>query len=293
MTASFVPDAFVKCRLPRLGGAPLAACAFLLSTAAIASKPISPPVLPEILRAKAEIVRAERDGGWEKSLLVSFPERRTTLATYDGLVEAMAVMNHAAAPGVWATLRKDNRCDGRAYIDGVSARMAERLGRGKGDLVKMGTAADMDNLATVTLQQAPFTVSVLVTAGAESNALRTGTDMGTHVEGAEPAGTINIILLTNARMTVGAMARAIVTVTEAKTAALQDLKVPSSYTKSVQATGTGTDGVIVVSANSGPMATHAGGHSLLGSLIGKAAHQAVIEALGKQNGFFLPDGKGR
>ncbi|HQB39522.1 MAG TPA: adenosylcobinamide amidohydrolase, partial [Deltaproteobacteria bacterium] len=71
-------------------------------------------------------------------------------------------------------------------------------------------------------------------------------------------------------------------------AALQDLQVPSSYTKGAQATGTGTDSVIVVSGITGPKASYAGGHSLLGSLIGKATYQAVVEALGKQNGFKLP-----
>ena len=43
-----------------------------------------------------------------------------------------------------------------------------------------------------------------------------------------PLGTINVIILTNAKLTDAAMARAIITVTEAKTAALQDLKIKSS-----------------------------------------------------------------
>jgi adenosylcobinamide hydrolase len=114
----------------------------------------------------------------------------------------------------------------------------------------VGTAADMDNLAVVTKQFGPFTVTALVTAGAKSNALR-----------------------------------AVVTITEAKTAALEDLKVPSSYTKGAQATGTGTDSVIVVSGSNGPKVTYSGGHSRIGDLISKAVHQAVLEALKKQNGF--------
>jgi len=93
------------------------------------------------------------------------------------------------------------------------------------------------------------------------------------------------LILTNARLTDGALARAIVTVREAKTAAFEDLKVPSSYTKDIQATGTGTDNVIIVSGNFGPRVTYAGGHSRIGELIGKAVYEAVIEALGKQNGF--------
>jgi hypothetical protein len=90
---------------------------------------------------------------------------------------------------------------------------------------------------------------------------------------------------TNARLTDGARARAIVTVTEAKTAAFEDLKVMSSYTKNVQATGIGTDSVIVVSGTTGPKVTYTGGHSRIGEVIGKAVYEAVIEALWKQNGF--------
>ena len=101
-------------------------------------------------------------------------------------------------------------------------------------------------------------------------------------------GTVNILILTNARLTDGAMARAIITATEAKTAAFEDLKVPSTYTKDAQATGTGTDSMIVVSGTSGPEVTYTGGHSRIGDLMGKAVHEAVMEALEKQNGFKRP-----
>jgi adenosylcobinamide amidohydrolase len=93
------------------------------------------------------------------------------------------------------------------------------------------------------------------------------------------------MILTNARITDGGMVRAVITATEAKTAALEDLHVPSTYTKNVQATGTGTDSIIVVSGTSGPRVTYPGGHSRIGELMGKAVYEAVMEALGKQNGF--------
>jgi adenosylcobinamide amidohydrolase len=135
----------------------------------------------------------------------------------------------------------------------------------------------------------PFVVTALVTAGAGTNALRPGWTKGEHIEGKtgdkEPHGTVNVILLSNAKLTDGAMARAIITLTEAKTAAFEDLGVTSSYTESVQATGTGTDGAIVVSGVNGPKVTYTGGHSKIGELIGKAVHEGVMEALQKQNGF--------
>ncbi|NTW77385.1 MAG: DUF4019 domain-containing protein, partial [Syntrophaceae bacterium] len=38
-------------------------------------------------------------------------------------------------------------------------------------------------------------------------------------------------------------------------------------------------------------ATYTGGHSKIGELIGKATYEAVVEALGKQNGYLLPGAK--
>jgi len=244
--------------------------------------------LPENLHAQAVVKKGGRDGLWEKTLIVSFKERRRTLATFDGLLDAMAAVNHAAHPLLWGNSMGGHQKVAKPYTDQVYEKVAADLKLDKSDIAKMATAADMDNLAVVTLEQKPFTVTILATAGAKTNALRAGVDMSSHVEGEEQHGTINIMVLTNARLTDGAMARAIVTVTEGKTAALQDLQVPSSYTKGAQATGTGTDSVIVVSGITGPKASYAGGHSLLGSLIGKATYQAVVEALGKQNGFKLP-----
>ena len=249
--------------------------------------------LPLSLNATASVIKTERDGLWEKTLIVRFTERRRTLSTTDGFVDAMTAMNHAAHPLLWEKLSKEctttDSCSGKDYVMKVQEKIAKDLGLKSTDLAQMATAADMDNLAVVTKEYKPFVVTALVTAGAKTNAIRTGVDEGKNIEGAEPHGTVNIMILTNARLTDGAMTRAIVTVTEAKTAAFEDLKVPSTYTKTVQATGTGTDSVIVVSGTSGPKVTYTGGHSRIGELIGKAVYEAVVEALGKQNGFKKAD----
>jgi len=251
--------------------------------------------LPSELGATAQILKTERDGLWEKSLIVQLPERRHLLSTSDGIINGLGAINHAAHPKLWMKLSKELatklQCGGKTYEQQRKGMIANKLGLQPTDLTLVGTAADMDNLAVVTKQFGPFTVTALVTAGAKSNALRAGVDEGTNIEPSDPpSGTINIIVLTNAQLTDGALARAVVTITEAKTAALEDLKVPSSYTKGVQATGTGTDSVIVVSGSNGPKVTYSGGHSRIGELIARAVHQAVIEALGKQNGFKLVKG---
>jgi len=211
------------------------------------------------------------------------------LSTNDGFIDAMAVVNHSAHPELWKRvcqeMKTKDEVGGKVYSRKIKEGNAERLGIRSEDIAQMATAADMDNLAVGTKTYKPFTVTALVTAGAKTNALRTGLDEGTHIEGEASNGTVNILILINARLTDGAMARAIVTATEAKTAAFEDLKVPSSYTKNVQASGTGTDSVIVVSGTTGPRVTYTGGHSRIGELIGKAVYEAVVEALGKQNGF--------
>lgn len=255
-----------------------------------AASPVQ-PVLPDELGASVQIERGERDGLWEKTLVVRFAGERRALSTSDGPLTAQAAINHAAHPQLWHRLGSD----GKQYDEATRQAIAERLHLPPTAVARMSTAADLDNLAVVTRRYGPLTVSVLATAGARSNAIRTGVDAGVYIEGADPekrpAGTINIMVLSNIELSDAALARALITVTEGKTAALEDLKVPSSYSKSLQATGTGTDSIVVVSGTAAPRATYTGGHSRIGELIGKATYAAVVEALGKQNGFFLPGSK--
>lgn len=256
--------------------------------------------LPRELEAKAIVVKSDKNGLWAKTLIVRFPQIRRTLSTNDGVLNIKAVANHSAHPQLWNcnddTRKKDRQVPAKVYMQNIRERTAHNCGLSTEDITMMGTSAKMDNLAVVTKAHHPFVVTALVTAGAKGNAVRTGVDAGLYVE-ADPAsgtpamskepkpGTINIMLLTNARITDGGMIRAVITATEAKTAALEDLHVPSTYTKNVQATGTGTDSIIIVSGSSGPLVTYPGGHSLIGGLMGKAVYEAVVEALGKQNGF--------
>lgn len=242
-------------------------------------------VIPDDLQAKATIIRRDVGGLWEKTLVIRFPERRRLLSTKDGFVQVLAAVNHSAHPLLWEKV-SETRADkdgGKVYLEKTEDRIARVLGLRRGDLALMGTGVDMDNLAVVKRTFAPFCVTVLATAGARTNALRTGVDEGIHIESGP--GTVNIVILVNARLSDGAMAGTIITGTEAKTAAFEDLRVPSSYTSGVQATGTGTDGMMVVSGNAGPKVTYTGGHSRIGELIGKGVYTAVVEALGKQNGF--------
>ncbi|MEM4593039.1 MAG: adenosylcobinamide amidohydrolase [Sulfolobales archaeon] len=244
-------------------------------------------VLPSELKAEARIIRKDREGLWEKTLLITFPTERKTLSTNDGFLEARAVVNHSAHPFIWKDLcekkKIGSKVGGKVYMEEIRKKIADILSIRPKEVALVATAVDMDNLAVVTKRYEPYIVTALVTAGAKTNALRAGYDEGHHIEEARGGGTVNIIVLTNAILTESAMARAIITVTEAKTSAFQDLKVRSSYSPHLIATGTGTDSVVVVSGTTGPLVTYTGGHSKIGELIAKAVYEAVILGLKKQD----------
>jgi adenosylcobinamide amidohydrolase len=99
------------------------------------------------------------------------------------------------------------------------------------------TGVNIDNMAIKGKVFKEMEVYALVTAGVKSNSVRMSADEGLFYE----LGTINIILLPNMQLTGRAMQRAIISATEAKTAALQDLDIRSKYSPLYnQATGTGT-----------------------------------------------------
>jgi adenosylcobinamide amidohydrolase len=152
----------------------------------------------------------------------------------------------------------------------------------------LSTGVNMDQLAICERSYGDLKVCCLATAGAKGNALRTGVDVGNYVEQpgyfVDTSGTINVIILTPSNLTGGAMARAIITVTEAKTAALQDLNVRSTSSPQYQATGTGTDNVLIVSGTADKPLMLTSGHTKLGELIGSATKTAVAEALKKFDG---------
>jgi len=96
-------------------------------------------------------------------------------------------------------------------------------------------------------------------------------------------GTINVFLFTRAGLSPAAMANLLITVTEAKVEALKELDVRSVYNRELQATGTGTDEVMIVSGR-GERVERLKGHSELSIQAGRAVLEAVAEAIKKQGG---------
>jgi len=209
-----------------------------------------------------------------KTLIIDFNEPLSVVSTLEGQREGIeTVGNHYFSPPCWGIGHK-------LGLEKIRERVYQVINKSEDEVSFLFTGADMDNLAVKQKRFKDMKVYALVTAGVKSNAVRMSVDEGMFYE----PGTINIILLTNMKLSQRAMTRAIVRATEAKTAALQNLDIRSSRTPLFyQATGTGTDNIIVVEGK-GSIIDNAGGHTKMGELIAKAVYEAVREAVYKQNG---------
>lgn len=209
-----------------------------------------------------------------KTLVIELNAPMSVVSTLEGYRQGIKfVGNSYSPPQVWGIYHKIG-------LEASRERLYNVLQKTEKNTSFLFTGADMDNLSVKKQNFKDMEVYALVTAGVKSNAVRMSKDTGNFYE----PGTINMILLSNMKLTKRAMTRAIISATEAKTAALNDMDIRSTYTSLVnQATGTGTDNIIVVEGTGTPI-ENAGGHSKMGELIGKAVYEAVQEAVYKQNG---------
>ncbi len=145
--------------------------------------------------------------------------------------------------------------------------------------VGMMTAASMDSFRIVKESEQGIDIAVLVTSGL-SNPRRVGDRAEHRVMAAqwEDVGTINIIVLTSAILTEAAMVEALLIITEAKSAALQDAKVLSPVSNTI-ATGTGTDSAAIVSGHGPEKVGYCGKHVLFGEMLGRMVNEAVSASI--------------
>lgn len=209
-----------------------------------------------------------------KTLLVDFKQPMKVVNTLEGQRQGITTVgNHYTPPTFWGPAHIIGLADLRNYFYGA-------LDKKEAETSFLFTGADMDNLSVQKVQFKEMVVYALVTAGVKSNAVRVSEDEGLFYE----PGTINTIILTNMRLSPRAMTRAVIAATEAKTAAMQDLDIRSSVQPlPFQATGTGTDNVLVVEGTGTPI-DNTGGHCKMGELIARAVYQGVTEAVYLQNG---------
>jgi ABC-type Fe3+-hydroxamate transport system substrate-binding protein/adenosylcobinamide amidohydrolase len=210
-----------------------------------------------------------------KTLLIDFHQPQFILSTLEGPKDGiLTVGNHYFEPAFWMVSEDHNARD---LVNKVCT-LTNRPQKSTSILI---TGADMENLVMVSKKYQDLEIHVMATAGVQSNAMRMSKDIGLYYK----AGTINLIIMSSRKLSKKAMTRAMITATESKTAALQDMDIRSAYTPlKNSATGTGTDNIIVVQGSSGAMIDQTGGHTKAGELIAKAVYDAVSQAIFKQNG---------
>ena len=222
-------------------------------------------------------------------LIATFREEHLVLSTSvrnGGQQQGLRyLVNHQSCEGTQHMERHDliKNMGEAAYHDTVCA----EIDLPAGDVALLGTAANMNYASIATETDRQLEVTAAVTAGVQGNATCAGdpANWRENEDGWEKVnGTINTLLLISRPVTVSAMARAVVTMTEAKSAALQRLAVRSLYSGDL-ATGTGTDQfAIAAPLNGAKPLTSSSPHVKFGELIGKAVRNATLEALRWQNG---------
>ncbi|RDV80729.1 adenosylcobinamide amidohydrolase [Ammonifex thiophilus] len=222
------------------------------------------------------------------SLIVLFPAPRRVVSTArlnGGYREDIkAVFNHHVPPCSHG--HDPKTLPGRSW-EGYLAYTAQELGLSPKHSVGLLTAARMENASCKSERYRNLEVTAIVTAGVDVNGGRAGDPARYYEEEGKwifVGGTINIILLINGNLPPHTLVRSVVTATEAKAAALQELMVPSRYSRGL-ATGSGTDQIVAVADQESPYRfSDAGKHSKLGELIGAVVKEAVKEALEKETG---------
>lgn len=226
-----------------------------------------------------------------KGILLSFSGKRHVLSS--------SVLNGGWSDHLISVFNFDEKPDGSKYCEMTESTYEEHLKNIALHILKLdpdtctglSTAADMDNMviesSSVTLSNGfPLTVTAAITGGIDQNGARPGDpacweEFDSTYQLLHP-GTINIILHINAALTKGAMVRAVITGSEAKACACSELFCPSLYSEGI-ATGSGTDGMIVVSDPSTSFTlTAAGKDSQLGEMIGTTIMKALKKAIGLQ-----------
>lgn len=225
---------------------------------------------------------------YQEAVVVMFGGKRKVLSTGGGnggyTEHLQSVFNHQSGYG-YCTNPEDAPVTYEEYITDF---VNNRLGLSLETTTGMATIVSMENVCIEEASYKDLSVTVIVTASLEVNGGRVCDPAQYYEEKGKEnmvrAGTINIMLHINANMTPGCMTRAVVTLTEAKSAAIAELLGSSLYSHGI-ATGSGSDSVIITAdADSDFELTYAGKHGKLGEMIGITVKTAVKKALGKHMG---------
>ena len=218
-----------------------------------------------------------------KTLIVDLGSLRSVLSSAPragGITRTRYILNHQVANN---PIGRDTCAKGAGARCADPSRTLSKLAGSLGirdKFVGLMTAVSLSDLVTVREAYEQIWVEGFVTVGT-ANAVRAGESATPRLltNGWVHPGTINVILVTNARVSASAMVGMVQVATEAKTAVLLHAKV-KSWTGRSRATGTGTDAVVVV-AGSGPPLRYSGTHTIIGELVGRVVEAAVTEGLAR------------
>lgn len=175
------------------------------------------------------------------------------------------------------------------YLIDLSDDYSKSLDLEENRLSGLVTSADMDKYAIASERYEGIEVTAITTAGVRVNAASAG-DLSSFYEingdykfiesdFKNKLGTINTIILINAKLDEDQLLLAEMTAVEAKSVALRELMVASNYSEEI-ATGTGTDGIAVFSnLDSDDFCENATKHSKLGEMIARTVIDSVKESL--------------
>lgn len=193
-----------------------------------------------------------------------------------------AVFNYDETPvgGGWCQMKADTY---EKHLEII----ASEIGLSSATATGLSTTVQIGNSVVLTENYHGHEIVLVCTAGVDMNAARAGDPSGYDEATVIPdvrKGTINIILNCDVALPAGSVSRALITVTEAKSVALQELLVGSCYSENL-ATGSGTDGVVVISNPTSELKlSNTGAHSKLGEIISLLTKRAVARALQLQTG---------
>jgi adenosylcobinamide amidohydrolase len=233
-------------------------------------------------------------------------------STYTGEEDAVEIIKaYANQHGIDTRSARTTTTSSSTYEENVNGSEVDTHDHDCDDNVVVGlmTAASMQSLRVKTRVEQGYTFTALVTSGM-SNARRAG-DKAEYRHIVPPplttgkAGTINVIVWTDALLSPAAMAEALMLVTEARTVAVMNFHMPSPISPHLTASGTGTDATVIAcqappllssalkSASSSSSNTHAntsanntpptvewcGKHTLVGEILATLVMEAVTESV--------------
>jgi len=233
----------------------------------------------------------------QDSIIVKFKSRRNGIVTSwlnGGYHEDLeAVFNHQLSQ---KNITKYEEGGILSYLEDLSSNLADKLDFNKDKSSGLVTSAKMINAVISRRTYRKLDVIAISTGGVNVNAGSAGDPASYYEENGEfdlnlndsdsnsphKPGTINSIILINAKLDESSLLLAEMTATEAKSVALRQLMVSSSYSNDI-ATGTGTDGIAIFSnLDSDNSLEITGKHSKLGELIAEVVIESVKKTIANQ-----------